>query len=211
MAFSASLIEITLRYLWLGQQCQTARQYTWDGAAIAAVSAEGLGEAWWNDYKDVWRACMPANLSAGQFLTVLVREIGGGLSYGEFAIPVDEQEGTRTGSIGDPLPSYAAVGVRLTVGSRATRPGQMRVSFLHEADTIRNDVQAGFLALVQDLADHYSQTSILGAPAATGTITPNVVRFGANPDTTLANQPIVGNIVNPISTSEVSRRSGHGS
>lgn len=211
MAFSASEIEITLRYTLLGENCQTARTYSWDGAAIAAATAPQLGEAWWNHYKDAWRALAPPTLSEAQFLSVLVREVGGSLSYGEFAVPTDEQEGDRAGTLAALLPSSNALGVRLTVGSLVTRPGQMRVPFLNELDTSGNDVGAGFQALAEDLATLYSQSNILGAPTATGVITPLVVRFGADNDTVLASQEIVGFVINPFATTQVTRRKRHGS
>lgn len=211
MAFSASHIEISLRYNVLGQNCVTARCYTWDGAAIAAASAAQVGEAWWNHYKDAWRDIPPANVLNAQFLSVLVREVGGSVSYGEYAIPSGEQEGTRTSGEGSMLPSYAAVGCRFTVGSSLTRPGQMRIPFLLDSDQNGNNVESAFLDLCEPLAELYSESNILGAPVATGVITPCVVRFGADNNTIAASQPIEGYVLNPFVTSQVSRRRGHGS
>lgn len=212
MAFSATYIEITLRYLLLGQQCQTARAYSWDGAAIATATAEALGESWWNHYKNAWRALAPDYLPYAQFTSVLVREVGGSLSYGEYAIPIAEQDGTRsTDPSPNMMPSYVAVGCRLAVGSRLTKPGQMRIPFLYESDNVSNTVEAGFLALCEDLAELYSSSNTLGAPTATGVISPAVVRYGEDPDTVVAGQPIIGFVLNPFTTSQVSRRYGHGS
>lgn len=212
MAFSASHIEITLRYTVLSQECQTARQYTWDGAAIAAATAVQVGEAWWNHVKAAWRALVVADAVAGEFKSVLVREIGGSLSYGEYPIPVGEKLGTRSATgLGAYLPSYCAVGVRLSVGSSVTRPGQMRIPFMTEFDNDNNNVHATFQGLVNTLADLYDAPNTLGAPVATGVLTPNVVRYGNNPDTLLASQPIIGHVTNTSTTSQVSRRKGHGS
>jgi len=212
MPFSASLIEITLRYTNQSQQCQTARQYTWDGAAIAAATPAQVGEAWWNHYKTAWRALCVTTAAVAQFTSVLVREVGGGLAYGEYAIPVGEQLGTRDGTgLGNPLPSYCMVGCRLSVGSGVTRPGQMRIPFALEGDNAGQTVEAPFMALCEDLAELYSQPNIMGAPVATGVLTPNVVRFGADNDTVLANQPVDGFVLNTHFTSQVSRRFGHGS
>jgi len=210
MAFSASHIEITLRYTALGQNCQTARCYTWDGVAVATATPQTLGEAWWNHYKDAWRALAPAGVVNAQFLSVLVREVGGGLAYGEYAIPTIEQEGDRSGTLEAQLPSYTAVGVRLTVGSSVTRPGQFRVPFLNEVDTAGNDVDPAFITLCEDLAELYSSPNTLGAPVATGVITPTVVRFGTDQNDIDASQPISGFVINPFATSQVSRRRGHG-
>lgn len=211
MAFTGSHIEITLRYEILGQKCQTARLYTWDGVVIAAASAAQVGEAWWNHYKDAWRDLAPDAIEAARFVSVLVREVGGSLSYGEYAIPTGEQAGTRADPGGQMLPTYCAVGCRFTVGSSVTRPGQMRIPFPDEGDVIGNDMQAGFLALCDVLAGLYSESNILGAPIATGVITPTVVTYGVDNNTIDESQPIVGYILNPFITSQVSRRKGHGS
>lgn len=210
MGFSASHIEIALRYTNLGQQCQTARVYTWDGAAIAAASAAQVGEAWWNHYKAAWRGLAVAGIAYAQFTSVFVREVGGSLTYGEYAIPTAEQQGNRAGASTDILPSFMAVGVRLTVGTAVTRPGQMRVPFLLEQDSIQQSVQAPFLALCATLAALYSSNNILGAPVATGVLTPVVVRYGTDNNTVLASQNIVGHIENTFTTTQRSRRIGHG-
>jgi len=212
MAFSASHIEITLRYTQLGIECQTARVYTWDGAAIAAATPAQLGEAWWNHYKAAWRSLAVPNPLNAQFVSVVVREVGGGLAYGEYAIPVGEQEGTRDGSgLGNTAPSFESVGVRFTVATALTRPGQMRVGLMLDGDSASNQVSPTRLEEVSDLADLYSQPNILGAPVATGVLEPTVTRFGADNDTVVASQPIVGFVVNPWVTTQVSRRRGHGS
>lgn len=210
MAFTASHIEISLLYTALGQNCVTSRCYTWDGVAVATATPETLGEAWWNHYKTAWRALVPSNVLNGQFLTVRVREVGGGLAYGEFAIPSGEQQGNRSGTLESQQPSSLAVGVRFTVASSVTRPGQMRVGFMNEVDTDGNNVDSGFIALVEDLADLYSAPNTLGAPVATGVITPTVVRFGVDNNDIDASQPITGYVVNPFVTTQVSRRRGHG-
>jgi hypothetical protein len=211
MAFSASHIEITLRYTILGQNCQTRRVYTWDGVAIATATPSALGEAWWNHYKAAWRALAVPNVLNAEFKTVLVREVGGGLAYGEFAIPSGEAQGTRDATgLGSISPSYEAVGCRLTVASGVTRPGQFRIGFMTDADSSGNNVAAGFLALAEDVAELYSQNNILGAPTATGVLTPMVVRFGADNDTIAASQDVTGHILNTLMTSQVSRRAKHG-
>lgn len=212
MAFSASDIEITLRYTNLGQNCQTARVYTWDGAAIAAATPEQVGNAWWNHYKDAWRALLVDATDVGQFLSVLVREVGGGLAYGEYAIPSEEQTGTRDGTdLGNPLPPFVATGCRLTVASGVTRPGQFRIPFALEGDSNGSVFNSTWLALCEDLAELYSSANTMGAPVATGVLFPQVVRFGVDNNVIAAGQDVVGFVLRPQITSQVSRRIGHGS
>lgn len=211
MAFSASHIEITLRYLVLGQRAQTARVYTWDGVAIAAATPHNLGEAWWNHYKTAWREIAPDDLEAAQFLSVFVREVGGGLAYGEYPIPTGEQAGLRdiTG-YGSVLPSANAMGNRLAVASGVTRPGQFRTPWLTAADIVGNSIGGEFQELGSEIADLYSQPNVLGPPVATGTIAPTVTRFGVDNNTVAASQPVVGFVINPFVTTQASRRYGHG-
>jgi len=211
MAFSADYIEITLRYLFLGQECQTARCYSWDGVAVASASAVALGEAWWNHYKAAWRDLAIDIPEQARFLSVVVREVGGSLSFGEFPIPEAEQDGLRDATAGGYTDSFSAVGCRLAVGSLVTRPGQFRIPFLQAGDMSNNEVAPAFLELASELAELYSSPSILGAPVATGTIFPAVVRFGVDNNTVVAGQDVIGFVLNPFVTSQVSRRHGNGS
>jgi len=99
----------------------------------------------------------------------------------------------------------------LTVGTGITRPGQMRIPFALEGDSDGAVFNATWLGLCGDLADLYSNANTLGAPVATGVLFPQVVRFGVDNDTIAAGQDIVGFVLKPQITSQVSRRIGHGS
>ena len=211
MAFTSENLEITLRYTFLGQRCSSVRTYRATGAAFLTASPAGVGEAWWNDVKTAWRGLAASGLG-NVFDSVFVREIGGGLSYGEYAIPTAERVGTRaSGSLGDSLPSYVAVGCKLTVATGVTRPGQVRFPFLADADTVANDVAAPFLTLCQAVAAKYSSVITLGAPVATGTLTPTVLRYTKTvPPAVDARQDINGYLLNAKVTTQVSRRVGRG-
>lgn len=210
MAITSDLITATLRWTWLGQQMQTRRYFRTDGAAFLTATAEAVGEAYWNHVKGVWRALVPA-AATDIFQSVLVEEIGGGLSFGEYAIPVGEKGGTRSNPLGHALPSFVNVGVRFTVATRATRPGQMRVPFLYEDDTQYNTVEAAFLTLVNALADVYDTDMALGAPVATGVLRMQVVSYTDTVPATIANrQDVVGHVTNSYATSQNSRKQGRG-
>lgn len=212
MAITATLLRITLRYVLMGQKCETQQYYEPVGAAFLTATPVGVGEAWWNDVKAAWRG-LAVSGAPSSFDTVVVEEIGGGLAFGEFAVPTAEKGGTRAyASSGDYLPSYCAVGCRLTVGTRSTRPGQKRFPFVGESDTGDNVVSATYLALAATLAEKYSSTITLGAPVATGTLRPKVVRWSKTvPPTVVASQDVTGFLLNPYITSQVSRRRGNGS
>lgn len=212
MAITGDALLINLRYTFLGQKCQTGQFYTPGGAAFITANADGVGEAWWNNVKDVWRAMVWNNVALFSFDSVLVEEFDGSGGLGEFAIPAEERAGTRSIEVGtgDYLPSYCAVGVRLTVPTRATRPGQKRIPGLLEVDVSQNIVGAEFIGLVEDLIEKYDTTITLGAPVALGTLTPKIVHRDAA-GTITAQQDVAGHVINSFVTSQVSRRRGHGS
>ena len=211
MAITSSLLKVTLRSTWLGQQMQTARHFEIVGAAFLTASAAAVGEAWWNDVKTEWRGCAPA-AQGNIFQSVLVEELGGGQEFGEYPIPVGEQQGTRSSAgLGEPLPSFLAVGMRFTVGTRQTRPGQMRVPWLWEADVNQNQVQAGMLGLCNALGAKLSSTLLLGAPVATGTMHQAILRMSKTvPPTIEAQQMVNGYITNGFVTTQISRKVGRG-
>lgn len=211
MAFTGDIVKIGLRYIYLGQRCQTERTYRGEGATYYAANPTQLGEAWWNDVKAAWRGL--ANSSFGNiFESVYVEEVGGSLSYGEYSIPAGERVGTRApGTLGDALPSYVACGVRLSVATRVTRPGQMRLPFVCDDDTTANALKAGYLTLAGAVAAKYSSVLTMGAPVALATLAPLVVTYTATvPPAVEHDQEIVGYVLNGNVTSQVSRRAGHG-
>jgi len=211
MAITSTLLSITLRWVWLSQQMQTKRYFRATGAAFLTASPEGVGEAYWNHVKAAWRA-LPVSNQTNVFQSVLVEEIGGGQAFGEYAVPAGEKGGTRAaGTLGDVLPSFVNAGVRYTVATRVTRPGQMRVPFLYDGDTDSQQISAAFTTLVNALADLYDTDMVLGAPVATGVLRMNVVKFSNTvPATVVAQQDVVGHVTNGSVTSQVSRKVGRG-
>jgi hypothetical protein len=144
--------------------------------------------------------------------SVFFQEIGGGLQYGEYAIPPGERLGTRSATgLGDFMPAYVAVGCRLSVTTRSTRPGQKRFPFALEGDNVNGRVGDAFLTLCGAVAALYSTPLIMGSPVATGTLTPQIVRFNKDDGSLVAQQEAVGYVLNGSFTSQVSRRPGHGS
>jgi len=105
---------------------------------------------------------------------------------------------------------FAAVGVRLSVGSRVTRPGQKRIPWLTEGDVAGPLVGAGFVAVVETLKETMTSGFVLGAPAEFCELDPIVVRKNVTGAVT-AHQPITGYVVNSLLTTQVSRRVGRGS
>lgn len=211
MPVISSLLKVTLRYSWLGQQMQTAGYYEVVGAAFLTATPANVGEAWWNHVKTAWRGVAPA-AQGNIFQSVLVEELNIGFEFGEYPIPVAEQQGTRSSTgLGEPLPSFLAVGQRYTVSSRVTRPGQMRIPWVWEADVNGNQVTATLLGLCNTLGGVLSSTMTLGAPVALGTMHKTILRFSKTvPPTVVAQQMVNGYVTNGFVTTQVSRKVGRG-
>ncbi len=210
MPITGNLLEITLRMVFLAQRIQTVGWYTPAGGAFSTATPAGVGEAWWNDVKTVWRALGPSS-SGLVFDTVFVREYNGAGGYGEFAIPTAERSGTRTvGTLGDFLPPYVADAVKLTVATNLTRPGQKRFPFAMEGDNENGLIVGTRPALVNAVAAKYVGPLTLGAPVATGTLNGVVVKKTGVPPIPAQWQAVQGAVLNPYFSSQNSRKIGRG-
>jgi len=201
--------EISLRMANGGSALYNVFQY-WCLAGNETTNGAELSEAWWNHVKGVYRALVCA--AWGDFFeSVLARDLTDPTGiYGEYAISPAERAGTRsTPSASQWLPTFNAVGVRLSVGTRTTRPGQKRLAVLAEEDVVGQDVQAGMVALVNSWGLVLTANMVLGAPAALVSLDPVVVRKDVTGAVT-ANQPITGFFINSRVTSQVSRKYGRG-
>lgn len=201
MSFSASLIEVQVRYSLFGKPNMNRQFHTWDGAAVAAATPEQVGEAFWNDVKVRMRAIMPNATDQMFFTEVFVREVSPSGVYGAYAVPVGERAGTRGAvSAANIMPSSNAGSVKQTVGSSTTKPGGKRHSPLLDTDVEANQVLgAAYLALLDDWAEAWCDVHVLGAPVATGVLEPVIVRFTG--DTPTAWQAVTGwSLKNLVST-----------
>src|SRR5215211_4867806 len=175
MAITGDALLINLRFIYWNQRCQTGCFYTPGGAAFITANCDGVAEAWWNDVKEAWRGLLTEGDTSAEFVSVVVEEFNGLGGLGEYAIPVAEKFGTRD-PVGatDLMPPFVAQGVRLTVPTRATRPGQKRLPFLMESDVVGNAISPAYQELAAEVAVVYSSTRTLGAPVALGTLTPKI-------------------------------------
>lgn len=212
MPITTNPIKITIRYEYLGEQCENVGWYFGGGAAFVTATMLQVLEAYWNDVKAAWHALAYNSLGINSINSILGETIGGSLEFAEFAIPEDERVGDKTtGTAGSALPGTLAGAVRLTVGTRVTRPGQKRAPFIGEEEIVGNDLEAAYLTQLSDWGETWSQTRTLGAPAATAVLVPNVVSIDRSTGDILARQDVTGQIINPYASSQVSRKRGHGS
>jgi len=206
---TGDLIEVTLNSVVGSNRLMSVWSYYVD-SSFPDVGAADVAEAWWNHTKTQYRAMLYA--TAGWiYSSVVVRELNNPTGeLAEWNIPVGEQQGTRAAPAAPEfLPIFNATGVRLTVGTRTTRPGQKRIYGLTESDNESGVASAGWLALVETLIANLDGSITLGAPALAMEIIPSVFRKDATGAVT-AHQPIVGHINNRNITSQVSRRLGRG-
>lgn len=210
MAITATDLKIVIRGTLAGQQMQVVQWYRPTGAAFLTATPTGVGEAYWNDIKTAWRACHIAT-AFDVTQSIFVSEPGVDGAYGEYAIPVGEQQGTRpAGTLGEFLPPFLAAGVRLTVATRATRPGQKRFWGFLEGDNNAGALQSAAAALIGTLAGKFSSGITLGAPVATGVLWPEIVHLEGSPEVITRRQDVAGFIVAANITSQNSRKIGRG-
>jgi hypothetical protein len=206
---TGSLIEVSVNMLYNESVSMNVWQYEVQ-AMLGTPSAAEVGAAWWDVVKATYRA-LPTVASGNVFRSVIVRDLSDPTGvYGEFSVPSGEQAGTRvlSGEAGQPTPTFVAGGVRLTVGTRLTRPGQKRIPFVYEIDSEGNFLSAAWVALARSLFDVMTNDLTLGSPAL-GTILQPIVcskALGAVTDW----QSVVGYVINPNITSQVSRKFGRG-
>lgn len=203
------IYELSLKGVFAGVQTYNVFQYE-SVATDITISGADLAEAWWNHIKTVTRALYLASW-AGVLSSVLAKDVTDPTgAYGEYGIPVGESAGTRADPVAAmPLPSFNAVGVRFSVGTRVTRPGQKRLSVLTESDSDGQLLGATMTGLVEAWADVMTAPMLLGVPALALNILPVVARKNAAGVVT-ASQMVTGYVVNPRITSQVSRKFGRG-
>lgn len=203
------IYQLTVKQTWSGQAVYNVFTWRVDGS-WPGVEVEQFATAWWNHIKTQWRAMLCVEFG-NVFEAVQYRDLSDETgAYGEWPIPLGERVGTRSGVAAPTTPTtFAALGVRLAVGSRLTRPGQKRFMGVTETDLTTNTLSTALLTLCETLAGRVSAPAILGDPAIGLTCTPVVVSVRED-EPFLVSQEVIGFVVNPFVTSQVSRKAGRG-
>jgi len=201
-----SKLDITLNMFFNSLVVQNVWSYDVTGT-FDGFTAEQVGESWWNHVKTTYRATVRSASGFFEFRSVLVRQVDDLTgAIGEFAVPTGEQLGTRTSPTQNEfLPPFNAAGVRLTVGTRVTRPGQKRIVGLLEEDAGNGALNTGMRTIVSNLMAVMTTQITLGLPAVGMDLVPSVFRKDAT-GLVIAHQPIVGYVINPNVSSQVSRK-----
>lgn len=209
MALNANdLIEISLNMNVMAQTMNLVWQYEID-TIPPSVNAVQLAEGWWNHVKAATRGLAFSSFG-NVFRTVRLRQLNNALGdYAEYDVPIAEQAGSRSATTSDQMPPYVAVGVRLVVGTRVTRPGQKRIPFVLEGDNVAGVLGSALQTVVQTYMNTMQVPMTLGAPAATVGLIPIVTRKDGS-GTVTAWQPITGYLINANLTTQNSRKFGRG-
>lgn len=211
MAIGAgSLVEFTVRGQVFSQNWMNVYTYQVVGE-LGSPSASNWGEAFWNKLKATYRPLISSAHGAA-FLSVLVREMDSALGeYGEFAIPAGERAGTGASGAGNVAQPFIAAGIRLTVATRLTRPGQKRIPGQDETDMNGANWETTYQTKLNSFGVVISSAQTLDAPALGSQIKPVVVRRDPTTGLPTAHQDVTGFLVANQITSQVSRKIGRGS
>ena len=206
---AGSLIEITLNQFFQAQQVLNVFQYEviiWPGT----VSADNAAEGWWNFVKGSYRA-LAQGAYGSVFKTVRIRELNNPTGdFAEHDLPPADQAGTRAPPTqAEALPIFNAAGVRLVVGTRATRSGQKRFTYLAESDQNASTIQTSFTTPLATLMGILTNRMVLGVPALTVDLQPIVCRKDASGQVT-AHQNVTGFLINTYITTQNPRTYGRG-
>lgn len=205
-----NLLEVAVKQTAFQQQILNTWTYQVTGT-FSGISAGAVANAYWQAVKATYRGVI-ADQYNPYFSAVSVRVLDDPLGdYGEYSVPTGERAGTRSAGTGDLAPVFLATGVRLTVDTRVTKPGQKRFGGLMEGDLTNGVVSGSVVAAIDALMTVAAiGTLTLGSPALGMDLLPVVVR--RNPTTGLptASQAITGYLVNIQVTSQNTRKIGRG-
>lgn len=200
-----SLIEVSNVGTAFSAQVRNVWQYRVESTVFGLTSAS-LAEAWWNHVKTVMRA-FPTVAYAELYQSIEVRELNNPTGdYGTYAVPSGEWAGTRANPTqADTLPPFCAGSIRLTVGTRLTRPGSKRFVGLVEGDQVGGILHGATITLLNNIGNVVTAPIVLGAPAATVSLTPIIVKKGAG-GSVLAHQEITGYLASNRVTTQNTRK-----
>lgn len=208
-----SILELTVRQTLDSQEVLNVFHYQTGTSAVMAIDEATAG--FWDYLKVSWRALVPSVLS---FLSVSGRQLGGGLEYFEYPVPVGERFGTLTGTIGDIYPAFVAFSVKLIPSNRLVRPGSKRIAGVADVSVDSyGTLGSGVAALFNTFGSKLDDTIPLGLLGADGYLIP-VILGKAHPSSPTGRParasdvvvPIVNYACSQIVTTQKTRQRGRG-
>ena len=204
-----SLIEVAVNCSYAGQQVLNVWQYR-VGAAVLAPNLAQIIEGWWNTVRSAYRGIY-TNTLTNYFKTIKGRELNNPAGdFAEYNVQAGDTGGTRAGgSPNEMMPIFVSAGVRLTVGTRATRPGQKRFGPLHEGDVANGVLQAQLITPLQTFMGEMVLDITCMGPALGTVLHPIVCRKDLAGAVTASQAP-TGYLINTNATTQNTRKIGRG-
>lgn len=170
--------------------------------SIGGPTAVSVAQGFWDKVKAGWRA-IPTTTQAYTFDTVRAEALFSPYVFADYSIPLAEQAPTRVVA-SEPLSTVAAGMIRLTVGTRATRPGSKRISGLVEVDAVGNNLVTTIITALQTLGGLFDDT--FNASGTALSMTPVIVGYPGpqNPGAPRV-QDVIGSSVDGRISHQVSR------
>lgn len=204
---TGDIVEIIDEQTYDGQQ--VLNRYFYEVMTIDATidpTPALIAEEWWT----LVQTDLLATQNDGVVHTQIRAEVRtGDLEYGQYVIPSGDGTGVLACS-GDYLSPFIAYGIGLTGASRITRPGSKRVVGACE-DHIEDYgvLNSSIFGAVEAFADQITAT-LFGGGLGTTSLRPIIWRPPTGVALGVVN-PITGYIVNPVLTTQNTRKRGRGS
>lgn len=203
MAYAVGdIVRVTFRQKYDEQQCLNVFYYGILTAAITSSPAQ-VGEIWWNYHRTKWRDLVSNQVT---FDRLVVENLDGDLSYGEYIIPVAEKQGNQ---LGIPMASFNAYGFQLNRTSRAVRNGGKRVvGVVEEAVGNYGVLVTSYQGYANDLGLLFASDVVAGIVPY---MRPVIVGFPNQDRPERVEVDIDAVTTKTIVTTQNSRKRGHGS
>lgn len=211
---SDDIIRLTLRQQYDSQECLNVFFYSWENGTGATPTQ--LCESWWENFKAVWRPVVPPAVT---FDAILLEDLDGDRDYVEYAIPTADRSGTAAPGTNALMPSFVAYGLKILPEGRLVRPGSKRIVGVNEnASNDYGVVTPTLVEQLQDIADLIPTTVEVGLGGILGFMHPVLVGFPHDESpvqhrparTERVAVPIASCVVNPVLTTQNTRKRGRG-
>jgi len=168
MYAEGDVVRITVVQEYDVQQCLNVFYYQIGALGGSTLTPAEVGAIFWDKVKVNWKGSVSNNV---RFDRIIVENLDGDLSYGEYVLPDGGEFG---GQAGQSMAAFCAFGIQLNRTNRLVRNGSKRIVGVVEA-TVDNFgvLTAGQLEGIQDMADDFASDlmvglAVLAAPVIVG-------------------------------------------
>lgn len=204
MAYNAGeVVKFTVVQNYDSQVCLNTFYYKMNDPLTAVITPAEFGEIFWDAISPNW---LDLVINSVTFERVIVENLDGDLSYGEYVLPA-LTIGQYTD--GQPMAAFAAYAIQLNRTSRLTRHGAKRIVGVSETGVTNfGVVEAGRLAVLQALADDFASDIVYGLPTLCN---PVIVGFPNDNRPSRVEVPIDTATAKTVISTQNTRKRGAGS